>query len=181
MLDAKNSHNRIRCLACESLSSIASTLRLLSRTAIPPQARQPKLFLQPRHIQAVNIPATRLALAVQHQRAHMPERLPTALLAAHKRAHNALLGPVQHCVDIGAAAPDLRMHVEVHEEWRVPPLPEAEKEKRRVVQFGAFAGLDMVDQAGVGAHWGVAAPAGEFGGSMFGHMLSFRQYNDLEY
>jgi hypothetical protein len=116
MLNAKTVHSRIRKSSDKSVGPVVATSCPLSRTTIPPQARLPKLLLKPEHIQTIHIPATRLALTVQHKRAHMPKRLAAALLATNKRAHNALVGPIQYCVDIGAAAPDLCVHIEVHEE-----------------------------------------------------------------
>jgi hypothetical protein len=98
MLNEKTVHSRIRKPSDKSVGPVVATSCPLSRTTIPPQA------------------ATRLALTVQHKRAHMPKRLAAALLATNKRAHNALVGPIQYCVDIGAAAPDMCVHIEVHEE-----------------------------------------------------------------
>lgn len=63
------------------------------------------------------------------------------------------------------------MQVEVHIEWRVPPLAETKRKKRRILELWASAGFEVIHETGVGTHWGVAAPARYRGGCVFGHVL----------
>jgi hypothetical protein len=152
----------------------------LGHTTIPPQARLLELLLQAWHVQAIDAPPTRLALAVQHQRTHMSESLAASLIAAHERMHDAVIHPMLHLVNLGATTPDLRVHVEIHVQRRVPPLPETEQQERWVGEFGAFSGLQVVDETRVGAHRGVAAPTGDVSSAVLRHVLSSCQYRALK-
>ena len=130
-----------------------------------------ELLLQARHVQAIDGPATRLALAMQDQRTHVSKDLATARGATDKRMQHALVHPLLHLDDIDAAGADVGVHVKVHVERRVPPLTQTAHEKGGLAELAAAAGLEVVDEAGVGAHWCVAAPAGYVGRAVFGHVL----------
>jgi hypothetical protein len=47
----------------------------------------------------------------------MSERLTAPLITAHERVHNALVVPLLHMMDIGAAAPNLCVHIKIHVQW----------------------------------------------------------------
>lgn len=149
----------------------------LSSTTIPPLAHLHDLLLQARHIQPVDIPATRLALTMQHQRAHVSKDLAAVLIAAQERVDRAGIDPLSHEVQVGAAGADLRVHIDVHVKWRIPPFAETEDEDRGIGELGTAAGFEVVDQAGISAHGGGAGPAGDFGRGVFSHMLVEYQLN----
>jgi len=141
------------------------------RGAIPSQTDLLELLLQARHVQAIDSPATRLTLAMQDQRTHVSKDLATARGATDKRMQYALVHPLLHLDDIDAAGADVGVHIKVHVERRVPPLTQTAQEKGGLAEIAAAAGLEVVDEAGVGAHWCVAAPAGYVGRAVFGHVL----------
>lgn len=50
-------------------------------------------------------------------------KLPAAILvAADKGMQCSIVHPLLYLVDVDATGPDVRMHVEIHVEWGVPPL-----------------------------------------------------------
>jgi hypothetical protein len=98
--------------------------RHLSGGTVLPQAHLLQLLFQARHVQARDIPAARLALAMQHQGAHVSERLTAVLVAAQEGIQRAVVHPLTHQLWIDAPGADLGVQVEIHEKRGVPPLTE---------------------------------------------------------
>lgn len=106
----------------------------------------------------------------------MAKLLATILIAANKGMQGPVVHPLLYLVDVDATSPDVRMHVEIHVERRVPPLAQTAHEKCYVTEFRAVARFEVVDKAGVFAHWRVAAPTCDVGRAVLGHMLFECQY-----
>lgn len=109
---------------------------------------------------------------MQQQRTQLAKRLAAVLATAEKRMQGTLAHPLPQLMDIHAARPNVGVHVEIHVQRRIPPPAETAHEKRCVAEFGAVARLEVVDEAGVFAHGGFAAPARHVGGAMLGHVLT---------
>jgi hypothetical protein len=142
-----------------------------SSGAVSPQAHLLQLLLQARHVQARNIPATRLALAMQYQGAHMSKSLTAVLVTTQEGIQRAVIHPLSHQLWVDAPGADLGVQIEIHVQRGIPPLAETRDELCRVVEFWASTRFEMVDQARILAHRHVAAPAGERGRCVLGHVL----------
>jgi hypothetical protein len=153
-------HRNLRCMSVHS-----------SGGAVPPQTHLLELLLQARHVQACKIPATCMALAMQHQGAHMPKHLTAVLVAAQEGIQRAVIHPLPHQLWVDAPGADLGVQIQIHIQRGIPPLAETCDELCGVVEFRASTRFEMVDQARILAHRHVAAPTGERGRRMLGHVL----------
>ena len=115
------------------------------RSTVPSQTDLLEFILQAGHVQAIDSPATRLALAMQDQRTQVSEDLATAWMATDERMQYALVHPLLHLDDIDAACTDMGVHVKVHVERRVPPLAQTAHEKGGLAELAAATGLEVVD------------------------------------
>lgn len=139
------------------------------------------LPLQPSHIQACNVPAARLALTVQCQRAKMAKSLLAAFFSADEGVQQAVVHPLLYFTKLDATCADLGVDVEIHVERRVPPFTETEHQERWVLQIWAFSRFEVVEEAGIGAHYGIAAPTRNASGDMFRHVLLLRQHHVIQH
>ena len=107
------------------------------RAAVPPETHVLELLLQSGHVQAIDVPSTRLTLAMQHQRAHVTEGLTTSRITTDERMEHTLVHPLLHLKDIDAAGADMGVHVKIHVKRRVPPHIKAAHQKCRLAEFAA--------------------------------------------
>jgi hypothetical protein len=69
----------------------------------------------------------------------MRKSLLAILIAADERKERFGVHPLSHEKEIDAPGANLRVKIEVHVEWRVPPLAKAESEKRWILEFRTSA------------------------------------------
>ena len=76
---------------------------------------------------------------MEYQRTKMAKGLPTTLCAANERLQHATLNPLLHLVEVDTASAQLYMQVDVHVQWRVPPLSQTPHDTHRLSKVETLA------------------------------------------